>query len=479
MREQVGRANQDIVETKSYLKMFDDRMTEYQVNNGHRVAEAEQRITPLEEAAKAAHEAAAVLAVRAGESEKYALGLREAITKCEEDIVAGQHSVARVSDESRAHRRAIDGQLQALTEEMSGRLTEDRNAIVSLEAKTAHGEALCQDLKDSFATLVTKESFWDVMEKRTKWHAERLAKHCNDTEAATSASDAPKLSSEAIKHMSGHAQRIAKIIAAQADAAVLKEMVGGGVPAATELPTLAKLWDELVDERRQFLLDEFIRRVEQVARRGRPKSLSDDHYSAEARTMFLSTTRLALRLAMSKFARILPSETMLGVRGLAAANGSCAACARPFGRDPGPGDRRAGNPEENSTILRRKKHGAHDDGAGGDEDAGTSYYGGGGSSINGASSIGASTATSRNPFKQSAPKKTRSKSGRDIPTQNTLMSSSIGSGGVKVGNLQLGSIGEWDDDGSVSSIASGVTRQSELLGLGSRDGGGPVTFPAV
>mmetsp|Transcript_22491 Transcript_22491/g.26514 ORF Transcript_22491/g.26514 Transcript_22491/m.26514 type:complete len:619 (-) Transcript_22491:187-2043(-) len=481
LNESVSRAHSGLVETKSFLKIFDDRLTEYQVVNGDRIKEAEMRITPLEEKAKIAEQCVIDLRQRAEETEHYAQELREAINKCDDGILAGQHSIARVSDEARSHRRAMDSHMQAMSEDLGVKLTEDRNAIVSLENKSAHGAAVCQELKDSFSTLVTKESFWDVMEKRTKWHAERLAKHCNDTETATSASDAPKLSLDAVKHMSGHAQRIAKVIAAQADAAVLKEMVGGGVPAASELATLAKLWDELVDERRAFLLDEFIRRVEQVARRGRPKSLSDDHYSAEARNMFLSTTRLALKLALSKFARILPSETMLGVRGLAAANGSCAACARPFGRDPGPGDRRAGNPEaDNGTSVSSRRKGG---GNGGDDDETGTYAGGGGgnTTISGSGSIGGGSTGSRNPFKQAAPKKTRSKSnGNLVPStgSNMLMSSSLNgsAGGLKMGNLQLGSIGEWDDAGSVSTIASGLTQ--DMIG-GQARAGEPVTFPAV
>eukprot|EP00616_Rhizochromulina_sp_CCMP1243_P014227 CAMPEP_0118971308 /NCGR_PEP_ID=MMETSP1173-20130426/7974_1 /TAXON_ID=1034831 /ORGANISM="Rhizochromulina marina cf, Strain CCMP1243" /LENGTH=53 /DNA_ID=CAMNT_0006920749 /DNA_START=3 /DNA_END=160 /DNA_ORIENTATION=+ len=47
---------------------------------------------------------------------------------------------------------------------------------------------------------------------------------------ATTVSDAPRLSEAAKNHISGHAQRVAKVLAAQADAQVLRALVheGGG-----------------------------------------------------------------------------------------------------------------------------------------------------------------------------------------------------------------------------------------------------------
>ena len=89
--------------------------------------------------------------------------------------------------------------LKAMSEELGYRLDEDRESLVALERTSRQQEAVCDDLRESFGSLITKESFWDVMEKRTKWHAERLGKYCVETEDGCSASEAPSLSPEARK----------------------------------------------------------------------------------------------------------------------------------------------------------------------------------------------------------------------------------------------------------------------------------------
>jgi hypothetical protein len=388
---------------------------------------------------------------------------------CHEGVAAGQRLCERMSEEVRNHKRALDGDMHSLAEDLGGRLDEDRAAIVGLEKQATAQVRVSEELRDSFGALVTKESFWDVMEKRTKWHAERLGKFCNETEASCSASDAPKLSSEAKKHLSGHAQRIAKVIAAQADASVLQDMVAVGVPKGDGAVGLAMQWDDKVDSARLQILGEFVGKVELGAKRGRPRGLGDDHYVTEGRKMYLDTLTLALKLALSKFTRILPAETMLGVRGLAAQNGACAACARPFGASAKSmaGDKRAGNPEaafENSADAA----GA---GSAGDGDvvslAGGSGRRGGASSVGGSemggdnSSAVSSGGGSRNPFKQAQRK------GQQNPGVASGRTPKGGAGKLGL----MGSIGEWDDAASVSSMAS------SLGGAGT--GGNDVIFPAL
>lgn len=89
-----------------------------------------------------------------------------------------------------------------MSEELGERLDEDRHALVSLEVASQKQRGVCDDLRDSFASLITKESFWDVMDKRAKWHADRLGKYCMETEDGCSASAAPTLSLEARKRES-------------------------------------------------------------------------------------------------------------------------------------------------------------------------------------------------------------------------------------------------------------------------------------
>ena len=73
--------------------------------------------------------------------------------------------------------------------------------------------------------------------------------------------------------LSGHSQRIAKIFAAQADAAVLQSMVGTGVPRPDAMEAYATQWDAMVDDKRNGYLEQFVRRVEQAAKRGQLKRL--------------------------------------------------------------------------------------------------------------------------------------------------------------------------------------------------------------
>lgn len=55
-----------------------------------------------------------------------------------------------------------------LSEELGERLDEDRVSLIQLEKTYQGQQAVCDDLRDSFGALITKESFWDVMDKRTK-----------------------------------------------------------------------------------------------------------------------------------------------------------------------------------------------------------------------------------------------------------------------------------------------------------------------
>ena len=68
-----------------------------------------------------------------------------------------------------------------------------------------------------------------------------------------------------------------------------------------------------------------------------------DPYVEEARSKFCTVLELALQVALSNFNRIIPTETLLGLRGLQGVKGleHCAACARPFAKDAGPGDQRS------------------------------------------------------------------------------------------------------------------------------------------
>ena len=100
-------------------------------------------------------------------------------------------------------------------------------------------------------------------------------------------------------------------------------------------------WDPEVDRRRVYLLHAFMERVKHSAKLANPAI--HDPYVEEARSKFCTVLELALQVALSKFNRIIPTETLLGLRGLQGVKGleHCAACARPFAKDAGPGDQRS------------------------------------------------------------------------------------------------------------------------------------------
>ena len=444
IKEGVAAAQRDLLECRADAADLKRSLALAGEAAEQRAAGGERRLAALE--AKEPEQAAAVaaLGVRLGACEAEATRVAGAVVETDKGVTAGARLIERIGAEAQTHRRALDGALNQVAEDLTARLDEDRAALVGLEAKAEEQAAITVELRDSFSTLVTKESFWDVMEKRSAWHADRLAKYCNDTESTCSSSAAPRLTGESQKHMSGHAQRIAKVIAAKADATVLESMVGVGVPKPEQLAGFALQWDEKVDSARDSILAAFVGTVEKVAKRNRPRGLGEDVFVLEARKMFLETLKLALRLALSKFTRVLPAETMLGTRGLAAQNGACAACARPFGRDNGPGDRRGAAPEgtvekgmplaSDHSVSRRMGHSGDNSVLSSDQSLG---------SLESGQSLQAAAAT-RNPFKQSRRKK----------------GSSGGGVGEADRGLHLGSIGEWDDAASVSSMASNASRMS-------------------
>lgn len=138
-----------------------------------------------------------------------------------------------------------------------------------------------------------------------------------ETEANTSASSAPHLTAEAQLHLSGHAQRIAKILAAQADAEVLRQAVTSEASGASAQGEAGR-WDEEVDAARQRLLSEFVEGVRRVVRSRNPVP---NPHTEEARDFFCASLTLVLQLALSKYQRILPADTLLGRRGLESLNG--------------------------------------------------------------------------------------------------------------------------------------------------------------
>jgi len=476
LNESLSRAHKHCEGTTAELAKTELSLRELAEATSVRAGSAEVRLTQLEHNSENDRAGAAGTRKLLGETNTLAKSTEEGLLACHKGVAAGQSLCERMSEEVRNHKRALDGDMHSLAEDLNGRLDEDRIAIVGLEKAAKAQSAVSDDLRDSFGALVTKESFWDVMEKRTKWHAERLGKFCNETEASCSASDAPRLSPEAKKHLSGHAQRIAKVIAAQADASVLEDMVAVGVPKGDSAVGLAMQWDDKVDSSRLKILGDFVGKVELGAKRGRPFGLGDDHYVVEGRKMYLDTLSLALKLALSKFTRILPAETMLGVRGLAAQNGACAACARPFGASAKSmaGDKRAGNPE---ATFEKVVGAAGAPGGGSDGDAaslaggstgghgrraGPSSAGVGGSEYDNGSAA-SSGGGSRNPFKQAQRKGQQ-------PQGGSAANGRAPKGGTgKIG--LMGSIGEWDDAASVSSMASSS--------LGAGIGGNDVIFPAL
>jgi hypothetical protein len=199
-----------------------------------------------------------------------------------------------------------------------------------------------------------------------------------------------------------------------------------------------------------------------------------NRYVLEARAAFLKTLALALKLSLSKFARVLPADTLLGARGLAAQHGACAACARPFGAGAAqlPGDRRAMAPEGSEQGGSLADHARAESNHGGHQHQGSNWSGGGGGGSDdggGSSSVGSGGSSSlrANPFKQA----------KTTPKRISAGPISSSGKGAAIGGLRLGAIGEWGDAASVSSLASNASRHS--LDAGPLGSSRSVSFPAV
>jgi len=291
LARQLAAADLELGENRAGLGRLGASLDSLQLDCAAKFEGADARLGALEAKGGEHAQGLADCLARLAQEEKFTRGLEGLVTDTASQVGAAHRAVERLSKESRQHKQAMDLGLCDLGEELKRTLEEHRGALVGLERKAKKQVEISDDLRDSFSILVTKESFWDVMEKRTHWHAERLAKYCNETEGATNASTAPKLSKEASEHLSGHAQRIAKVIAAQADATVIEDMVKFGKPKPEDASTLAMQWDEKVDSSRHDILEAFVLRVDKGAKRLRPSGMGEDHYFVEARGYFMDTLR--------------------------------------------------------------------------------------------------------------------------------------------------------------------------------------------
>jgi len=117
--------------------------------------------------------------------------------------------------------------------------------------------------------------------------------------------------------LAGNCQRVAKLLATKADFVIIQRMVVHKNPAELD-------WDEEVTSARDNFRNEFIEGVKDSAHRKHPIT---DFAIDEARAMFMGKLDLAIKVAISKYARIQIGTTILGRRQLVP---TCMACDRPF-----------------------------------------------------------------------------------------------------------------------------------------------------
>ena len=75
-------------------------------------------------------------------------------------------AVDRLTNEVAVHKRSVDADVMDLGDRCNDRFDNDAHAIKELDEATQGCMQVTSELEDSFATLVTKESYWDVMDKR-------------------------------------------------------------------------------------------------------------------------------------------------------------------------------------------------------------------------------------------------------------------------------------------------------------------------
>ena len=173
------------------------------------------------------------------------------------------------------------------------------------------------DLNEELVKLATRDEMWDVIETKLNNHVKSISDRCGELEESVSSSKPTVMGVGLQRYLAGNCQRIAKLVATKADFVVIQQMITHKNPVEVD-------WDEEVNKFREEYKNDFLRIIKEATHIKHPIT---DFSITEARNMFMTRLDLAIKVAISKYARVQIGTTILGRRQLVP---TCMACDRPF-----------------------------------------------------------------------------------------------------------------------------------------------------
>jgi hypothetical protein len=254
--------------------------------------------------------------------------LRTAINNCAEDSRCELVDAlrAQAGGESAAHVSTA----RELGKLLSERGERAAKTLEEMEHQNSAVASAVRRVEQVTQTLASKDGSWDSITAKVEAQGAELIRISEAVEEAHSLSGTHmsarggtagnlRLSQDALRALAGNTQRVAKLIAAQADYAVICSISKHRSPEKA-----GQNWDESVIEERERRSKEFLQTVaEGIARRA-----PSDFEAAAARAAFAKRLEAALKIALSKYTLTTPQSTLFGR--IRIQPKACIACDRPF-----------------------------------------------------------------------------------------------------------------------------------------------------
>jgi len=214
-------------------------------------------------------------------------------------------------------KQSLTSNLSEIEEKLSKQATTLEDEVQNFNDESFNMQGTITGLNDDLLKLATRDKLWDVIDAKLSHHVKTLGKECSALEETASSSKPAVMSVHLQRYLAGNTQRIAKLVCTKADFEVIRRIVVSTEPELVD-------WDEEVNKLRAKYRVAFLEQVKEEARKVHPVT---DLRVDEARDKFMGKLDLAVKVAMSKFARVQIGNTMFGRRQLVP---TCMACDRPF-----------------------------------------------------------------------------------------------------------------------------------------------------
>ncbi|GMH78339.1 hypothetical protein TL16_g07764 [Triparma laevis f. inornata] len=245
-----------------------------------------------------------------------------------------EDSTVKITGEAAKSKDGLNSAISELHDQLKVTNTSVIDQAQDFEDSNFALQGAIADLNDDLNKIATKDKLWDVIQAKLHHHIKTLGTECTQLEESVSSSKPTVLPMQLQRYLAGNTQRIAKLIATKADFEVIRKIVNHSDPTTVD-------WDDEVVTYRNSFRNEFLAQVKEEAHKKHPIT---DILIDEAREKFMGKLDIAIKVAISKYARVQIGQTLLGRRQLVP---TCMACDRPFnpaGTDPEkkgpPGDTR-------------------------------------------------------------------------------------------------------------------------------------------